>query len=141
MNVIRGMDRIALVLGIVAILPGFFLGEQIVHEEFRTVTLEYKLWEKKHNDRINYLNDKAKKLGKRVSPLKEFLGAWADDPILQDLRERKPPKYQYPPPWQRIIGGLIIALLSFLVVLFTIRGMTRGVKWIFDGFRDEKTNK
>jgi len=145
MNIIRGIDRIALVLGIVPFLLGFYLGVHIVHEDFKTVTSKYKVWEKKYYDRIDQLQQEVKKrspdadrIKDPVYELRSLLMQEENDPILQNIIKRKPPKYQDRPPWQRIIGGLIIASLSFLVVLFAIRGMTRGVKWIIDGFRDGK---
>ena len=50
MNIIRGIDRIALVLAIIAIVPGFFVGGYYVSEQFSTITPEYKEWEEKYGD-------------------------------------------------------------------------------------------
>jgi hypothetical protein len=52
-----------------------------------------------------------------------------------------PEKYVYPEKTKTISGGLIFAILSFLIVLFGLRGITRGIKmlslYVIDGFRNE----
>ena len=41
------------------------------------------------------------------------------------------------PVWQCIIGGIVSAFLSFIVVLFSLRGITRVIAWIVAGFKAE----
>ena len=49
-----------------------------------------------------------------------------------------PPIYKYPPTWQSLTGGIVIALSGFFVVLFVIRGTARFFIWITEGFKEEK---
>ncbi len=49
-----------------------------------------------------------------------------------------PPIYKYPPTWQSLTGGIVIALSGFFVVLFVIRGIARFFIWITEGFKEEK---
>lgn len=48
--------------------------------------------------------------------------------------------YHYPPTWQCVIASILFASFSFAIVLFGLRGMTRGIRrfalWIIEGFRD-----
>ena len=129
MNIIRGMDRIALVLAIIAILPAFVLGGEIINRTFKSVTpdyeAKYKAWEKKFG--------------------KEWKEWESSGSIrMQGLGPPEPPgiEYNYPPDWQCILGGLLSAFLSFVVVLYSFRGMTRGTRWfalwIIEGFKDER---
>ena len=147
MNIVKGIDRIAFALAILAAIPGFILGLEVTIDRLKKKTPEYKTWEEKYDTRIGYLKDKAaKKLGQEsvlLTPeeFNTFLELKEDDPVLRDILSSKPAEYWYPPLYKRIIGGLITASLSLLIVLFTICGMTRGVKWIVGGFIDEKTNE
>lgn len=106
MNIIRGMDRIALVLAIIAILPAFVLGGEIINRTFKSVTpdyeAKYKAWEKKFG--------------------KEWKEWESSGSIrMQGLGPPEPPgiEYNYPPDWQCILGGLLSAFLSFVVVLYS----------------------
>jgi len=148
MNIVKGIDRIALVLAILAAVTGFILGLGETMDRFKTKNPDYKTWKEKYDARIDYLEEEAaKKLGEKearafiAEKLRTQEEFKKDDPILRDIISSKPAEYWYPPLYKRIIGGLIIASLSFLIVLFTICGITRGVKWIVGGFIDEKTNE
>ena len=150
MNVIKGLDRIAFVIAIIAILPGFILGANITNKALKSVTMEYKAkykaWEKKFGEEYKKYTDLVKKEkdrewreygGARSAPISEWLRA-------QGIEPPEPPReeYNYPPGWQCILARLLSASLSFVVVLYALRGMTRGTRWlavwIIDGFRDEK---
>lgn len=146
MNIIRGMDRIALVLAIIAILPGFVLGVNITNEALKSVTTEYKAeykaWEKKFGDVLRDLEKKDREWEKQQSSTYfKSIPPW-EWRREQGLEPPGPPRqrYNYPPAWQCIMGGIASAPLSFLVVLYSLRGMTRGTRWfalwIIEGFRD-----
>ena len=148
MNIVKGIYRIALVLAILAAVTGFIFGLAETMERFKTKNPDYKTWEEKYDARRDYLEEEAeKKL--RQKKAKTFLAEKLQiqmeyekyDPILQDILSSKPSEYLYPPLYKSIIGGLITASLFFLVVLFGICGMTRGIRrfslWIIRGFRDE----
>jgi hypothetical protein len=147
MNIVKGIDRIALVLAILAAVIGFIFGLGETKDRFKTKNRDYKTWKEKYDARIDYLEEAAKKLGEKKA--REFLVERSlipevfekDDPVLRDIGSSRPSEYWYPPLYKGIIGGLITASLFFLVVLFSICGMTRGMKrfslWIIRGFRDE----
>jgi hypothetical protein len=148
MNIVKGIDRIALVLAILAAVIGFILGLGETKGRFKTKNPDYKTWKEKYDARIDYLEkEAAKRLGQKKA--REFLVEKylmqeefkEEDPILRNIISSRPTKYWYPPLYKSIIGGLITASLFFLVVLFSICGMTRGIKrfflWIIRGFSDE----
>jgi hypothetical protein len=148
MNIVKGIDRIALVLAILAAVIGFILGLGETKGRFKTKNPDYKTWKEKYDARIDHLEkEAAKKLGQKKA--REFLVEKylmqeefkEEDPILRNIVSSRPSEYWYPPLYKSIIGGLITASLFFLFVLFSICGMTRGIKrfslWIIRGFRDE----
>ena len=49
-----------------------------------------------------------------------------------------PPIYEYPPAWQSLTGGIVIALSGFFAVLLVIRGTARLFIWITEGFKERK---
>ncbi len=124
MNIIKGIDRIALVLAIIAGVLGFFVGGGLISEELRTETPEYKEWKQREQQKI----DSAPIIGgERIIGLLNL----EDEPFF---------KYQAAPLWKSILGGVICIPISFIVVLFGVRGATRGIKkfslWIIAGFKD-----
>lgn len=55
MNFIKGMDRLAMVIAIISLIPAFLIGWAYTHDHFKTVTPEYNKWETDCNDKINNL--------------------------------------------------------------------------------------
>ena len=131
MNIIKGIDRIALVLAVIIIIPGFIAGWEFTQDKFKTVSAEYKVYGKMENQRKNLPEDK------KFTALEIYKEIMSGPP-----RPARPAKYLYPPIWQMIIGGLIFALVYFFFVLFGIRGSSRGIRrlsqWIIEGFKDGK---
>jgi len=154
MNIIKGIDRVALVVTIIAIPLGFLIGSFSVYHEFKFVSPAYIKWEKGKQDKPQELNrkqeeiDRSTKKPENRSPPLSISGL--TDKYISKIKVIGPPppeKYEYPSlrkTWS-ILGGLLSAFLSFVVVLLGIRGTTRGIKkfslWIVDGFRDEKKPK
>ena len=199
MNIIIGLDRIALVIAIIAILPGFAIGFQFVDQKFTTVSSDYKKWErekeKKEEERIEGLRkewEKEKKEEERAlqeeieAVIKDYpkhlsqFTSWTPrgpipkgairSSIIAQRKTKKPwlynrygePKikgyydipvgepiinigespnmFDHPSVIWCIIMGFLSATVSFFVVLYGLRGMTRGTKWvalwIIEGFRD-----
>jgi hypothetical protein len=132
MNIIKGIDRIALVVAIVAIVPGALLGGVFVLEVCKTETPEHKAWQEK----VEGWYQAEAKLKYRSIPL------WIPTPGYNPPEEWKEPrpKYKYRPVWQQVLGGVVAAPLSFFIVLYGIRGAIRGIKWfsqwIIKGFKD-----
>lgn len=136
MNIIKGIDRIALIIAIIALFPGFMGGVSFTQEKFKMVTPEYKEWVKENQDNLDSMKQKGDKIPKRLSKF-----AHVED---WDL-DLGPTKYQDPPLWQPIMGGLIFAPLYSMAVLFGIRWASRGIRalflWIIEGFKDDEGNK
>jgi predicted PurR-regulated permease PerM len=127
MNIKKGMERIALVIAIVAIVPGFIQGFELF-KNFNNETPEYKAYQKEIDD-WNKANE-----GRPYD-------AW-----LEVSKPEAPwPKYKDRPIRQfvfGVLGGAIYGTLSFFIVLFGIRGtrhLARGTRhlaiWIVAGFR------
>ena len=101
MNIIKGFDRIALVLAILAVFPGGFIALAFTY---------------------HILNE--------VHPAIETSPGQIDTPLI----------------WWKVLlymsGSILGAGLSFFVVLFGIRGATRGIKkmshWIIEGLKDKR---
>lgn len=127
MDIIKGLDRIALVLAIIAIVPGGVVGYNSHHYRI-TETPKYQAWAKKHD----------------INPESPFSGAIGYDPYQRVMPSERPPspRYMHPPVLVSVLFGLLSASISFVVVLFGFRGMTRGIKrfslWIIKGFKDTK---
>jgi len=132
-NIIKGLDRISLVLAILAVFPGFILGAAFTMETFKIETVEYAAYREK-------LREEKKESG-RISS-KSLSGRGITIPSgLDDRfpRSAAPERYEYPPWWHIVLGGVIFAPLSFVIVLLGTRGLTRGIKrffwWIVEGFK------
>jgi len=123
-NIIKGLDRIILVIAVISIAYGFLAGHELFRDS-KTVKI--------------YGDDKAPKgytylySSKSNSALLERFG---------DLPKIKEYKVYAPPNWQCIIAGIFGAVIAFPVVLFGLRGIIRGTRWFFfwiaEGFKDEK---
>jgi hypothetical protein len=105
-NIIKGIDRISLLIAIIALIPGFYYGRIITNETLKAVS------------HVEYTE---------VIPLNP-----------KRTYSYSPPTYKYPPMWQSLTGGIVIAFSGSFVVLFGIRGIPRLLIWIVDGFRNEK---
>ena len=175
MNIIKGIDRIALALAVVTLVGTFILGVTDLIDE-KKPNPEYTKWKKEYSGRVDYLYERnptikpkprASFLEKRYPDANRLpiLGGFGslipdkkeqerlavlqavmeEDTILQNIKKREPPKFNDPPiVW--VLGlSAAVALISSLIVLFGIRGLTRGTKifsfWIIDGFKDEKKPK
>ncbi len=140
MNIIKGLDRIILMLAIIALVPGFIFGYTVTYNKLTIISPKYEEWEKKYSERKKYVDQKLEK--KQDKSVASFLSSHRD-PVLKDIEANKPnSKYQYPLIWQCAIAGFFGAVITFPVVLFGLRGMTRGIRrlflWIVEGFKDEK---
>jgi hypothetical protein len=124
MNVIKGLDRIAIIIASIVALLGLKLGYDLTREAFVTVTKV--------------------QVTSKSKPIKPLEGIQPREPSWFIIQEGKIaiPKVNYPPFWQCTIGSILSAAVSFVVVLFGFRGMTRGIRrlslWITEGFKEEK---
>jgi len=137
MNIIKGMTRLALLLALIAAVPGFLGGWSIYRFE-KTI--------------------KVKSLVKKKSLTPEEFQKRLDKELAQDFLEEKPSdlikemrkdplgiiyqseiRYHYPPNWQCATTGVVGSIVAFLIVFFGISGITRVSLWIVEGFKERKS--
>jgi hypothetical protein len=136
MQIIKGLDRIAFVIALVALIPGFVLGAHFVDEKLKSYMPEYAEWTRKVDSRRDLLASQSEEQLKSDFTPQDILEIYLNDEILEQLLANEPTM----PTWQVIFGGLLGSILSFSIIFFGLRGLTRGIKksslWIADGFRD-----
>lgn len=125
MNIIKGLDRMSLVIAIIVGVLGLFGGSGIVYEHFKTETLEYKTWVKEHGT-----------LSSHLVPFRAS-GDLTDLGYSNITKPPAPEQYNYPPLWVVLPSGAVSACLTFMIALFSLRGTTRLFVWIIKGFKDE----
>jgi hypothetical protein len=124
MNPKKGMDRIALVMSILISITifCFFLPEQYRRADIKILNPEWKVWKE---DPDKYDQER-----------KEDLLAGRSE---YDFSGLEPAKYipaeEYPL-WKAVSITALMAIISFVVTLFGIKGLTRLVIWIAKGFED-----
>jgi len=143
-DLIKGFDRIAMVIAIIAIIPTFLIGMDITKDKFRTLLPEYKAWEIKLENRKKWVIENPKLehndfKSERNNWLTQFdsqvAGFNIGDKQYQTIKEMEPRnKYKYPSNFECIIGSIVFALISFAIMLFGIRGITRTIRWFCHGF-------
>jgi hypothetical protein len=117
MNVVKGFDRIALAIAVISIIPSFLIGYVLSEDVFKRKTEYYKIWESKKT--LQY----------------EPAGARWQFEVMKPIGP-PPRKYDYPPAWQKALGGISTSIMSFVVVLLLLKLLIRSVNWIAEGFRD-----
>lgn len=109
MNIKRGLDRIFLVLAVIAMVPGFIAGGNIYHE-----------------------------LGKRKVPIESDLSKFSDKgKVVSTEKFMGVTRYRtlFPPTYQVVMMGIVSAILTLPIVLFGLRGVRSLLIWIIEGFR------
>jgi amino acid transporter len=136
MNIKKGMERIVLIIAIVAIVPGFILGGTFVLSTCKTETPEHKAWQKKVDGWYEANPDWNKEVARGIETWIPFLDGTPTEEWKEPL-----PTHKDPPIWQVLLGCVVAAPLSFFIVLFGIRGTTWFVMWlvmwVVAGFRDK----
>lgn len=191
MSIIKGFNRIALIIGIIAIVPGFLFGYNYTQHTFLIKNPEHKAWVEKNEKKLekyekkvlverDRLIDEYKTLSKKeinsrfeaknqphlnssfrplpldvIALIKEenLVKLTNLDPeklmgryvlmYLKDIPDPvttvdEPPKHKNRPFWQGVIGGIILAPISFVIVLFGLRGTIRLFAWTAEGFKNDK---
>jgi hypothetical protein len=93
MNIEKGIERIALLIAIMTIIPSFYLGKTITFGLFKRIPPQASSW---HDKTTRQLTEPFKISGTKQTA--------------------------YPLFWQCMLGGFVSASLSFFVVLFGILG-------------------
>lgn len=128
-HAVKGLDRIALVVAIIAAMPGFCFGYLWNQDRSKIETSEYKAWRANEYDFMK----------RRYSNTEEARkGRWQHE--FRDLATVGPPKpvrWDYPSPWISAMWGLLVFTpLSFLVSYFltpaAIRLGRRLVLWVIE---------
>ena len=168
MNVIKGIDRISIVLALVAMILAFFAGMKVykynktevlvcLSEEFRFFIKQEYGKEIDQNEFCFFVKvyGKGEELNDCVintmvttswQPGTNYLLVAPDNENgpASVFRSKYPrvPTYKYKPPpqvWEILGVGLVSAALLFVVTLFGIRLISRGIKhfslWIINGFK------
>lgn len=135
MNIKKGMKRIALVIAIVAIVPGFVMGVEFVSDTCKTETPEYKAWLKKPKGGIKQIQ-----IG--ISQTASVYSSLHHGKLPQTILHLKSGKCRDPYTKTHQFGnlhwgGIVAAPLSFFIVFFGIGGTTQLVMWVVTGFRDK----
>lgn len=111
-NIIKGIDRIALVLAIVALLVGFFIGLDEYDDSFLTHNPEYTTYE----------------INKNSDPFSVV------PPFFLPRTPKQTVAY--------FSASAALGAFMFLAVLFGVRWGSRGTKWLLlwiaEGFKDKK---
>lgn len=124
MNMIKGLDRIALVLAIIAIVPSFLASYVYLQDALITLNPMHEAWEK---------CEKTGDCDKIIA-----MHAHIDNPEERKfLAKMEPYKYNKPPMWKVSTFSAITTFLCFFVVLFGFRGLIRLFAWIVAGFKDK----
>jgi hypothetical protein len=143
MSVKRGLDRIALVLALMALIPGGVIGwyaydikktEKIRVEKPSSPKSEKPTTEEMVDDVLL-----GKVPPKKPTAEKPSNGRMSAEAFLSEgLGPLFEYKYQHPPKWQCAIAGIFGAGIAFLFVLFAVGGTTRVILWVVGGFSGQK---
>ena len=128
-NAVKCLDRIALVMAIIATVIGSYLGYLWNQDRNKIETSEYKAW------RANEYDVMAKRSIRAEAARR---GEWRHEfRSLAMIRQPKPERWDYPPAWVSAIrGALVFAPLSFFVAYFAtpaaIRLARRVALWVIE---------
>ena len=147
MNIIKGVARVALVLAIIAIVPGFLGGWNIYQSE-KTMKVRRYGDKKLPAETIpeEFQKKIAEKLPEELQKKIKEKGTVLNFEELDKWYEAKvailpPVEHYYPPDWQCSIAGVAGSSIAFLIMFFGISGITRVLLWIVVGFKDQKKPK
>jgi len=138
MNVIKGLDRIFIIIAVVAVVPGFFIGTNSFYELFKSETPEHIEWRREYDDQRSYMWQKRLKDSEPLGPLNPSPAE--DELVMRIIKSNEPRAFNHPPDWLNIIGGFVGSVSSFFIVLFGFKGLAHGIKrlstWIIEGFKN-----
>lgn len=126
MNIIKGINRITVVLAVIAILPGFIGGWKIYKAERKTEV------------KVPFEEEKDKKFVPTPESVKTDIPY---GPVAFNPFEEEEHQYRYPPNWECATGGIAGSCIAFFIVFLGINGMTKVLLWIIDGFKNERKPK
>jgi hypothetical protein len=135
MNLIKGFNRLFIVLAVISMLPGFFLGF-LSYENIKKID-----WDPP-NAIIRYKDLFREFTQKEIIDYKM--------PVPPDFRAIPKNAYYYdgrheirnikfvPPVINCIIAGIISSILSFFFILYFLKGIMFVILWITSGFKEDK---
>jgi len=145
MNIIKGMDRAALVIAIIAMAPAFIVGWNFYKQEKTTVKTEKRLLSPSElSQRLGIPEEKNYNPDDRevIEHKYGISGSNRDSNVIyydpDELEPYTPEEtiYQHPPQWQCAIAGFLGSCIVFTIVLFGLRGLTRVSVWVVEGFKE-----
>ncbi len=131
MSALKGFDRMAWVLAIIAILPGAYIGYLWDRDFRKIVSPEYEVWQEKVREISTKHDEWVAKQYKENPKQAEILVPAVGKPQIPP----QPDHWKYPFAWVSAMAGLFISgPIFFVVVLFSVRGTIHGTihfyKWI-----------
>ena len=159
MKLVRGFDRIALVIAVFISFPGFYLGAQLSGKVLKTEAREYRAWHKQYEEQKRKLEKGVKGLSSaEISEKIKELPAitYKSDslsilfnipnknpkdfyvlPRLAELWKNKPQtKYIQSSHAKQIFAASFFAALQSFLVLILLMILIRGIHWTAKAFVD-----
>jgi hypothetical protein len=159
MNLVRGFDRIALVLVLIMLSPGFYLGVQLSGKLLKTESREYRAWHKQYEEQEKELENEVKGLSKaevsekikkmparthKSDSLSKLFNNPSKNPKgfyvqlrLSELWKNKPQtKYIQSSHAKQIFAASMFAALQSFLVLILLMILIRGIHWTAKAFVD-----
>lgn len=159
MSLIKGFDRIFLIISILSIIPVFLLLPDIIRETLKKEASEYKNYEinikKQINNELDRLSDddvlkwyndyslkslKDQRFNRDISDYPHY----TDKPRefysrikYKELISKAPTQFKYPTVIEVLGISFILAIVEAIFLFFILKGTTRLIKWVVDGFKDK----
>jgi hypothetical protein len=157
MSLIKGFDRIFLLIAIVSIIPAGLISYEVGREILKEKRIEYKEYVKKiqldienelkvlSEDEIKskaryYVENREDSIEKMV-----FSEIWEKDPKsvilkhrLKELMIKAPVQYKYPSTFVLATISIFSGLTQAGILYFVLKNTTRLIKWVVDGFKEQK---
>jgi len=148
----KNKATLLLFLFMIVAIPLFYWWHVFFYKKLATsIAPEYKAWEKKYNERRDYLTKQSIKAeeeatervrqqknltdSEKTQRIKEirdkdlgfFIGSFPNDLTLQNIKTKEPKKYQYPPSWRVFLYSVPATLFS----AYVLYAMVHGIRWVF----------
>ena len=146
MNIERGFDRIALVLALISLVIGFFIGGEKYNSLYSQTRVKViperrvdkELGEKHHSEKFSDIKISPEKIiqwniqpppkGYSIFPVVSYSAGKPEDAVIKELIFATPPYYPF-------IAAILSSIGAFLFVWLGIKGLVRLFIWVVDGFK------
>lgn len=138
MNIIKGFNRLFIVLSAISMLPGFIVGFMI-YEHSKTINWQSPntiiRWRSEHKEMFSKFTDK-EIINYKIPVPSEFIAYPKSVTPFPDKYEINDLKF-LPPAKTGILWGSLSSLLSFFIVLYILKGALLVINWIIVGFKEK----